>query len=73
MLLARYAYAAALAKAVRGAIPPRALQRVADLDDYRTLLAVYDGIVRRERRYLAWVAAGSLPQRMLNAISTALS
>ena len=68
----RYAYSSAIGRIVHGSIPPRALQRVAEPADYRSLLAMYEGIVGRKERWLAVQVLGELSERLL-AVCSALT
>lgn len=61
----RLAYSAAIGRVVNGSIPPRALQRVASLADYRSLLVVYESLLHRQEPWLAVHARGPLAQRLL--------
>ena len=65
----RHAYSAAIGRIANGTIPPRALQRVADVSDYCALLRVYEGMAARGERWLGVHVVGALPARLLVACS----
>ena len=60
----RFAYSSAIHKVAPALLVP-VLHRVSDLDDYRTLIRVYQSMVQQRVRHLAVLLEGPLPERML--------
>ena len=60
----RFAYSSAIHKVAPPLLVP-VLHRVSDLDDYRSLIHLYQTMVQQEAHYLAVLLEGALPERML--------